>query len=232
MITKPIINSESEPTGETATGIHTAAFKKLIMTQLAKELSLKTSQVETTIALIDEGNTIPFIARYRKEATGGISDEVLRDFDDRLKYLRNLQSRKEEVMRIIDEQGKLTPELRAAIEKATVLQTVEDLYRPYKQKKSTRASKAIERGLEPLADIIWLQTMTSGAFNDIAASYINLEKDVKTAEEAIAGAMDIVAERISDDPDNRAFIRKLTLSQGIIESNATNETESSVFEMY
>jgi len=232
MITKPTINSESEPTGETATGIHTAAFKKLIMTQLAKELSLKISQVETTIALIDEGNTIPFIARYRKEATGGISDEVLRDFDDRLKYLRNLQSRKEEVMRIIDEQGKLTPELRAAIEKATVLQTVEDLYRPYKQKKSTRASKAIERGLEPLADIIWLQTMTSGAFNDIAASYINLEKDVKTAEEAIAGAMDIVAERISDDPDNRAFIRKLTLSQGIIESNATNETESSVFEMY
>ncbi len=215
-----------------ATGINTAAFKKLIISQLAKELSLKTSQVETTVALIDDGNTIPFIARYRKEATGGISDEVLRDFDDRLKYLRNLQSRKEEVIRIIDEQGKLTPELKADIEKATVLQTVEDLYRPFKQKKSTRASKAIERGLEPLADVIWLQALTDGDIRIIAEDFINLEKDVKTVEEALAGAMDIVAERISDDPDNRAFIRKMTLAQGVIESNATNEAESSVFEMY
>jgi uncharacterized protein len=219
-------------TAEATTGINTAAFKKLIISQLAKELSLKTSQVETTVALIDEGNTIPFIARYRKEATGGISDEVLRDFDDRLKYLRNLQSRKEEVIRIIEEQGKLTPELKADIEKATVLQTVEDLYRPFKQKKSTRASKAIERGLEPLADVIWLQELTDGDIRHIAEGYINLEKDVKTADEALAGAMDIVAERISDDPDNRAFIRKMTLAQGVIESNATNEAESSVFEMY
>ena len=217
---------------EATTGINTAAFKKLIISQLAKELSLKTSQVETTVALIDEGNTIPFIARYRKEATGGISDEVLRDFDDRLKYLRNLQSRKEEVIRIIEEQGKLTPELKADIEKATVLQTVEDLYRPFKQKKSTRASKAIERGLEPLDDIIWQQALTDGHIRDIAEGFINLEKDVKTVEEALAGAMDIVAERISDDPDNRAFIRKMTLAQGVIESVATNEAESSVFEMY
>ena len=217
---------------EATTGINTAAFKKLIISQLAKELSLKTSQVETTVALIDEGNTIPFIARYRKEATGGISDEVLRDFDDRLKYLRNLQSRKEEVIRIIEEQGKLTPELKADIEKATVLQTVEDLYRPFKQKKSTRASKAIERGLEPLADVIWLQELTEGDIRHIAEGFINLEKDVKTADDALAGAMDIVAERISDDPDNRAFIRKMTLAQGVIESVATNEAESSVFEMY
>ena len=208
------------------------AFMKLIIGQLSKELSLKTSQVEATIALIDEGNTIPFIARYRKEITGGISDEVLRSFDDRLKYLRNLQARKEEVIRIIEEQGKLTPELKADIEKATVLQTVEDLYRPFKQKKSTRASKAIERGLDPLADVIWAQEMLSGDIAEVASSYIDPEKDVNTVEEALAGAMDIIAERISDDPDNRAFIRKLYLTQGVIESVATNEEESSVYDMY
>lgn len=208
------------------------AFMKLIIGQLSKELSLKTSQVEATIALIDEGNTIPFIARYRKEITGGISDEVLRAFDDRLKYLKNLQARKEEVIRIIEEQGKLTPELKADIEKATVLQTVEDLYRPFKQKKSTRASKAIERGLEPLADVIWAQEMLSGDIAEVASTYIDSEKDVNTAEEALAGAMDIIAERISDDPDNRAFIRKLYLTQGVIESVATNEEESSVYDMY
>lgn len=208
------------------------AFMKLIIGQLSKELSLKTSQVEATIALIDEGNTIPFIARYRKEITGGISDEVLRSFDDRLKYLRNLQARKEEVIRIIEEQGKLTPELKAEIEKATVLQTVEDLYRPFKQKKSTRASKAIERGLEPLADVIWTQEMLSGDITEVAALYIDSEKDVNTVEEALAGAMDIIAERISDDPDNRSFIRKLYVTQGVIESVATNEEESSVYDMY
>ncbi|HAS74905.1 MAG TPA: RNA-binding transcriptional accessory protein [Clostridiales bacterium UBA8960] len=200
--------------------------------QLSKELSLKPSQVEATIALIDEGNTIPFIARYRKEVTGGIDDEVLRAFDDRLKYLRNLQTRKEEVIRIIEEQGKMTPELKADIEKATVLQTVEDLYRPYKQKKSTRASKAIERGLEPLADIIWAQTMLSGDINEIAESYIDPDKDVNTISDALAGAMDIIAERISDDPNNRTFIRKFYLTQGVIESVATNESESSVYDMY
>lgn len=216
----------------TTTNAAEDAFKKLIIAQLSKELSLKTSQVETTIGLIDEGNTIPFIARYRKEATGGISDEVLRDFDDRLKYLRNLQSRKEEVIRIIEEQGKLTPELKADIERATVLQTVEDLYRPFKQKKSTRASKAIERGLEPLADVIWQQELTSGDFQEVAAAYINPEKEVGTIEEAIAGAMDIIAERISDTPENRAFIRKLYLTQGQIESVATDEKEASVYEMY
>jgi len=210
----------------------TDAFTTLIIKQLANELSLKTSQVEATIALIDEGNTIPFIARYRKEVTGGISDEVLRNFDDRLKYLRNLQARKEEVIRIIEEQGKLTPELRADIEKATVLQTVEDLYRPFKQKKSTRASKAIERGLEPLADIIWAQNLMEGSLEALAETYINPEKEVHTVSDALAGAMDIVAERISDDPEHRAFIRKLNLTSGVIESVATDETQPSVYEMY
>lgn len=210
----------------------TDAFTTLIIKQLANELSLKTSQVEATIALIDEGNTIPFIARYRKEVTGGISDEVLRNFDDRLKYLRNLQARKGEVIRIIEEQGKLTPELRADIEKATVLQTVEDLYRPFKQKKSTRASKAIERGLEPLADIIWAQNLMEGSLEALAETYIDPEKEVHTVSDALAGAMDIVAERISDDPEHRAFIRKLNLTSGVIESVATDETQPSVYEMY
>ena len=223
------MSSNQTPNNETVENI---AFKKLITSQLSKELSLKPSQVEATIALIDEGNTIPFIARYRKEVTGGIDDEVLRAFDDRLKYLRNLQTRKEEVIRIIEEQGKMTPELKADIEKATVLQTVEDLYRPYKQKKSTRASKAIERGLEPLADIIWAQTMLSGDINEIAESYIDPDKDVNTISDALAGAMDIIAERISDDPNNRTFIRKFYLTQGVIESVATNESESSVYDMY
>lgn len=212
--------------------IEDAAARKLIVAQLSKELALKTSQVESTIALIDEGNTIPFIARYRKEVTGGISDEVLRNFDDRLKYLRNLQSRKNEVLRIIEEQGKLTPELRLEIENATVLQTVEDLYRPYKQKKSTRASKAIDRGLEPLADIIWSQDMLDGDFEAIAATYVDVEKEVPTKEDAIAGAMDIIAERISDHPENRAFIRKMSIAQGVVESVAVNEKESTVYDMY
>ena len=205
---------------------------KLIENQLAKELAIKMSQVEATIALIDEGNTIPFIARYRKEVTGGLSDELLRNFDDRLKYLRNLETRKEEVIRIIEEQGKLTPELKREIENATVLQTIEDRYRPYKQKKSTRASKAIERGLEPLADIIWNQEMLSGDLLSEAAAFIDPEKEVNTAEEAVAGAMDIVAERISDDPDNRTFIRHMSLNQGVLESVAIKPEESTVYDMY
>ena len=205
---------------------------KLIENQLAKELAIKMSQVEATITLIDEGNTIPFIARYRKEVTGGLSDELLRNFDDRLKYLRNLETRKEEVIRIIEEQGKLTPELKREIENATVLQTIEDLYRPYKQKKSTRASKAIERGLEPLADIIWNQEMVSGDLLTEAAAFIDPEKEVNSAEEAVAGAMDIVAERISDDPDNRTFIRHMSLNQGVLESVAVKPEESTVYDMY
>lgn len=229
---RPFYQAESGNDGENKSTTNDANNGKLIIQQLAKELSLKISQVETTIQLIDEGNTIPFIARYRKEATGGISDETLRDFDDRLKYLRNLEARKFEVIRIIEEQGKLTPELKADIEKATVLQTVEDLYRPYKQKKSTRASKAIERGLEPLADILWNQALQSGNLLEMALDFVDPEKEVNTAEEALAGAMDIVAERISDSPENRAFIRQLYLTKGEMESVATDETQQTVYEMY
>ncbi|MDW7662868.1 MAG: Tex family protein [Bacillota bacterium] len=204
----------------------------LIINQLAAELKLSIKQVEATVALINEGNTIPFIARYRKEMTGGISDEVLRDFDDRLKYLNNLEARKEEVLRIIEEQGKLTEELKSSIEKATVLQKVEDLYRPFKQKKSTRASKAIERGLEPLADVIWAEDFVTGDFNEIAATFIDEEKEVKTVEEATSGALDIIAERISDNPDYRAFIRELNQRHGLIESVAVDAEEQTNYEMY
>ena len=144
-----------------------------IAKKLATELNIREKQVEDTIALIDEGNTIPFIARYRKEVTGGLSDEVLRELDERLTYLRNLEERKAEVIRLIDEQGKLTDELREEIEKAEVLQRVEDLYKPFKQKKATRASKAKERGLEPLAEIFWAQELESGDVNEIAAPYVN-----------------------------------------------------------
>lgn len=204
----------------------------LIVQQLSKELKLGIKQVEATIALIDEGNTIPFIARYRKEATGGISDEVLREFDERLKYLRNLEARKEEVIRIIEEQGKLTEDLKAEIESSTVLQKVEDLYRPYKQKKSTRASKAIEKGLEPLADIIWEENYLEGDFEALAATYLDPEKELETVEQVIAGAMDIIAERISDSPDYRAFIRDLNLRYGVIQSSAVDAEEQTVYEMY
>ncbi len=204
----------------------------LIIGQLAAELKLSIKQVEATINLINEGNTIPFIARYRKEMTGGISDEVLRDFDDRLKYLNNLEARKEEVLRIIEEQGKLTEELKTSIEKATVLQKVEDLYRPFKQKKSTRASKAIERGLEPLADVIWAEDFVDGDFSELAATFIDEEKEVKTAEEATSGALDIIAERISDNPDYRAFIRELNQRHGLIESVAVDAEEQTNYEMY
>ena len=152
-----------------------------IIERIAAEFKIKTAQVEQTVALIDEGNTIPFIARYRKEVTGGLTDVTLRDLDERLKYLRNLEDRKEEVIRLIDEQGKLTEELKAEIEKAEVLQRVEDLYKPFKQKKATRASKAKEKGLEPLAMIIYAQSKTEGDVLEIAAEFINPEKEENTA---------------------------------------------------
>jgi len=203
----------------------------LIINQIAQELKLKVSQVEATIKLIDEGNTIPFIARYRKEMTGGISDEVLRDFDDRLKYLRNLEARKTEVIRTIDEQGKLTPELKTAIEAATVLQKVEDLYRPFKQKKSTRATKAKDKGLEPLADILVDQTETT-PIEELAAAYINEELGVKSVKDALAGAMDIIAEQLSDNPNYRDYIRTYVTTTGTIASVATKPEEKTVYEMY
>ena len=159
---------------------------------LVKEFQLEDWQVENVLALIDEGNTIPFIARYRKEKTGSMSDEVLRDFSERLTYLRNLEARKEAVLHSIEEQGKLTEELAGKIEEAMTLVEVEDLYRPYKQKRRTRATVAKEKGLEPLADILWEQKDTS-SLEDLAAPFIDPEKGVESIEEAIAGAKDILA---------------------------------------
>lgn len=200
--------------------------------KLAEEFNLQTKQVESTVKLIDEGNTIPFISRYRKEVTGGLSDEILRDLDERLAYLRGLEERKEEVLRLIEEQGKLTEELAEEIKKAEVLQRVEDLYKPYKQKKQTRASKAKERGLEPLAVIINLQQEKSGDPLDYAAPYVDPEKEVNTPQEALDGACDIIAEMIADDADNISRLREKTFDEGLIAAEATDPEEKTVYDMY
>ncbi|MBR6224643.1 MAG: RNA-binding transcriptional accessory protein, partial [Firmicutes bacterium] len=200
--------------------------------KLASEFNIREKQVTDTVALIDEGNTIPFIARYRKEATGGLSDELLRDLNDRLEYLRGLEERKEEVIRLIDEQGKLTDELRAEIEKAEVLQRVEDLYKPYKQKRATRASKAKERGLEPLAVKIYAQMDTEGDPLEIASAFVDPEKEVNTPEEALQGALDIIAEMIADDPDITAEVREKTQTNGVIVTEAVDKEEKTVYENY
>ena len=188
--------------------------------------------MEQTVALIDEGNTIPFIARYRKEVTGGLSDVVLRDLDERLKYLRNLEERKEEVLRLIEEQGKLTEELKAEIEKAEVLQRVEDLYKPFKQKKATRASKAKEKGLEPLAMILYAQQLTDGTPEDAAAPIVDPDKEVHTPQEALAGACDIIAEMIADDPEITKDVRAKTLAIATLVTEAVDPEEKTVYEMY
>ena len=198
---------------------------------LQEELGIRRGQVETTIKLIDEGNTIPFIARYRKEMTGSLDDETLRNFHERLLYLRNLEERKEAIKKNIEEQGKLTKELAKQIEEAKTLVAVEDLYRPYKQKKRTRAMIAKEKGLEPLANLILLQ-MTKEPLEKEAEAFINEEKDVKTVEDALKGANDIIAERIADDAEYRTWIRKATWDHGKITSSAKKPEESSVFEMY
>lgn len=203
-----------------------------IIAKLAEEFHIRTAQVEQTVALIDEGNTIPFIARYRKEVTGGLSDVVLRDLDERLKYLRNLEERKEEVLRLIEEQGKLTEELKAEIEKAEVLQRVEDLYKPFKQKKATRASKAKEKGLEPLAMILYAQLLTDGAPEDAAAPFVNPEKEVHTPQEALAGACDIIAEMIADDPEITKDVRAKTFAIATLVTEAVDPEEKTVYEMY
>jgi protein Tex len=202
-----------------------------IATKLAKELSIKLWQVESTVKLIDDGNTIPFIARYRKELTGELSDTILRDLNERLTYLRNLENRKAEVIRLIDEQGKLTDELRASIDRAEVLQEVEDLYRPYKQKKRTRATIAKEKGLEPLADIIWRQESSKESLEETAMKFINPELGVETTQDAINGASDINAERISDNAEFRKEIRELTFKNGTIAAKGTKE-EKSEYQMY
>lgn len=205
-------------------------MEKIIKT-IATELNIKETQVKSTINLIDEGNTIPFIARYRKEATGGLSDEILRDLGERLAYLRNLETRKADVSRIIEEQGKLTEEITKALEEATTLTEVEDIYRPYKQKKKTRATIAKAKGLEPLAEIIFAQKETRSVL-DIAKEFINPEKDVNTVEEAINGAKDIIAENISDVADYRKEIKRLCYVQGRISTKNAKENEKSNYEMY
>ncbi len=201
-----------------------------ILKVLQEELKIGRHQVEAAVKLIDEGNTIPFIARYRKEATGSLDDEVLRNLDERLKYLRNLEEKKEQVISSIREQEKLTPELEKQILEAATLVAVEDLYRPYRPKRRTRATIAQEKGLAPLADLIALQ-MCKGPVEEAAKEYISEEKGVASAEEAIAGAQDILAERISDQAEYRTYIRKVTMAEGTIQSSAKVEGES-VYEMY
>ncbi|MGL5576795.1 MAG: Tex family protein [Sarcina sp.] len=197
---------------------------------ISKELGISLKQVESVIEMLDEGNTVPFIARYRKERTGGLTDEVLRNFLERLTYLRNLADRKADVIRIIEEQEKLTPELKVKIEKAVTLTEVEDLYRPFKQKKRTRATMAVERGLKPLAELI-LEGKFKGNIEDEASKYINEEKDVKTFEDALNGAMDIISEIISDNAEYRKWIRRLLANQGILTTKGKSE-ETTPYEMY
>ena len=198
---------------------------------LAAELNVKPWQVEAAVKLIDEGNTIPFISRYRKEATGSLNDEILRNLYDRLMYLRSLNDRKAVVLASIEEQGKLTAELKKSIEEAATLVVVEDLYRPYRPKRRTRATIAKEKGLEPLANIILLQ-MTDKPVEEEAKAYVSEEKGVKNVAEALNGAKDIIAERISDEADYRIYIRNLTTKNGSISSTAKNAETQSVYEMY
>ena len=205
-------------------------MEKIIKT-IAEELGVKEKQVESTIKLIDEGNTIPFIARYRKEVTGGLSDEQLRDLGERLTYLRNLEERKEEVKNAIEEQGKLTDEIVLALQNAKILAEVEDIYRPYKQKKRTRVTVAKEKGLEPLSEIIITQEEKENIY-EIAKQYIDTEKGVETVEDAIAGAMDIIAENISDNADYRKEIKRVCYRDGMIVTKASDPEQKSSYEMY
>ena len=198
---------------------------------ISDELGVKEKQVESAINLIDEGNTIPFISRYRKEATGGLSDEQLRTLGERLNYLRNLEERKAEVVKLIDGQGKLTEEIVKDLENAVTLADVEDIYRPYKQKKRTRATIAKEKGLEELANIIFDQE-NKEPIEEIAKNYIDEEKGVASTEEAINGALDIIAENISDNAEYRKVIKKICYREGIIVTKATNPEEKSSYEMY
>ncbi len=198
---------------------------------ITEEFKIKRWQAENTIELIDDGNTIPFIARYRKEKTGTLSDETLREFFDRLTYLRNLESKKEETARLIDEQGKLTEEISAAIANAVTLSELEDIYRPYRPKRRTRATIAKEKGLEPLAEILIKQDISDTSAENLALDYIDAEKGVETAEDALNGAMDIIAESISDNADYRKAIRSMTMRSGMIVSKAAKD-EDSVYRLY
>jgi uncharacterized protein len=203
-----------------------------ITKQLAAELKVKEWQIENTIALIDEGNTIPFIARYRKEKTGELDDNVLRKLEERLTYLRNLEGRKQEVIRLIGEQGKLDDELKAKIESAEILTEVEDLYRPYKPKRRTKATIAKEKGLEPLADKLAAQDIYEGSIDDIVLPFVNSDKGVKDKEEALQGAMDIIAENISDNAEYRKYIRNITYREGVLIVKRIKGSQKSPYEMY
>lgn len=202
-----------------------------IIQKIKEELQVEKWQVEAAVKLIDEGNTIPFISRYRKEVTGSLNDEQLRNLDERLTYLRSLEDKKEQVLKSIEEQGKLTDELKEKILAAQTLVVVEDLYRPYRPKRKTRASIAKEKGLEPLAEYILRQEATAPVLNE-AAKYVSEEKEVKTPEEALQGAQDIIAEMISDDADHRLYIRNITVEEGIVTGTAKDEKAQSVYEMY
>ena len=202
-----------------------------IIETLAQELGIRKEQVEASVTLIDEGNTIPFIARYRKEKTGALNDEILRNLYDRLTYLRNLEDKKETVIASIKEQGKLTDELLLQIQNATTQVAVDDLYRPYRPKRRTRATIAKEKGLEPLANLISLQKYNGDIVKE-AQKYVDEEKDVATAQDAINGAKDIIAEFISDDAEYRKKIRKLTMDKGRLVSTAKDKEAESVYEMY
>ena len=202
-----------------------------IIQKIKEELQVEKWQVEAAVKLIDEGNTIPFISRYRKEVTGSLNDEQLRNLDERLTYLRSLEDKKEQVLKSIEEQGKLTDELKEKILAAQTLVVVEDLYRPYRPKRKTRASIAKEKGLEPLAEYILRQEATEPLLNE-AAKYVSEEKEVKTPEEALQGAQDIIAETISDDADHRLYIRNITVEEGVVTGTAKDEKAQSVYEMY
>lgn len=202
-----------------------------IIKKLAEELQIRPGQAQAAVKLIDEGNTIPFISRYRKEATGALNDEVLRNLYERLNYLRNLEEKKEQVLSTIEEQGKLTEELKSQILAADTLVAVDDLYRPYRPKRRTRATIAKEKGLESLANLLSLQQLDHSAEEE-AAAYISEEKGVSSAEEALQGAMDIVAEAIADEADYRTYIREKTMKKGTLISTAKDEKTESVYEMY
>ncbi|MEE0375859.1 MAG: Tex-like N-terminal domain-containing protein, partial [Lachnospiraceae bacterium] len=202
-----------------------------IILKLKDELNVEKWQVEAAVKLIDEGNTIPFISRYRKEATGSLNDEVLRNLYERLTYLRNLEDKKQQVLSSIEEQGMLTEELRNKIQAAETMVVVEDLYRPYRPKRKTRASVAKEKGLDGLAQIILAQETIRPLIEE-AEQYVNEEKEVKNVKEALQGALDIIAESISDNADYRAYIREATFNEGKITSQAKDEKAQSVYEMY
>ena len=203
-----------------------------IIVKLTEGFGVNKVQIEQAVKLIDEGNTVPFIARYRKDVTGGLNDEQLRAIDERLRYLRGLEERKQEVLRSIEEQGKLTDELKAEIEKAEILQRVEDLYKPFKQKKTTRAGKAKAKGLEPLALIIYMQQNKSGDVLKVAEPFVDPEKEVETAEDAIQGACDIIAEMIADNADLISEVRDRYYKHGLIETEAVDAEEKTVYDMY